>query len=106
MTPRLFSSIAPVLLLRSATRGWHSSVRKCTAIPRYRYSSSRSKPVTVAVVPASFDPIQLGHVDIITRTARLFDRVVVAVYARPRKSVMFSLEERVELVRQSIAGLE
>jgi pantetheine-phosphate adenylyltransferase len=61
--------------------------------------------VTVAVVPASFDPITQGHVDIVTRASRLFDRIVVGVYAHPRKNVMFSLEERLDMVRASLAHL-
>jgi len=61
--------------------------------------------VTVAVVPASFDPITQGHVDIVTRASRLFDRIVVGVFARPRKNVMFSLDERVAMVRESLAHL-
>jgi pantetheine-phosphate adenylyltransferase len=61
--------------------------------------------VTVAVVPASFDPITQGHVDIVTRASRLFDRIVVGVFARPHKNVMFSLDERVEMVRESLAHL-
>ena len=62
--------------------------------------------MTVAVLPASFDPITCGHVDIATRALRLFDRLIVAVYSRPRKNVLFPLDERVELVRESLAGLE
>lgn len=62
--------------------------------------------MTVAVLPASFDPITRGHVDIIARAASLFDRLVVAVYARPKKNVLFSLEERVAMVRESLAGIE
>jgi pantetheine-phosphate adenylyltransferase len=61
--------------------------------------------VTVAVVPASFDPITCGHVDIVTRASRLFDRIVVGVFARPHKNVMFSLDERVAMVRESLAHL-
>ena len=61
--------------------------------------------MTVAVVPASFDPITCGHVDIIRRTATLFDRVIVAVYARPKKQVMFSLNERVAMVQESLSDL-
>lgn len=62
--------------------------------------------MTVAVLPASFDPITRGHVDIIMRASQLFDRLVVAVYARPRKNVLFSLDERVAMVRESLAGLD
>lgn len=59
--------------------------------------------MTVAALPASFDPITRGHVDIITRAARLFDELYVGVYAHPQKNVLFSLDERVELVRASLA---
>lgn len=62
--------------------------------------------MTVALVPASFDPITRGHVDIITRATRLFDRVVVAAFARPRKNVLFPIEERLELIRESLDGLK
>jgi pantetheine-phosphate adenylyltransferase len=63
--------------------------------------------VTVAVLPASFDPITCGHVDVITRAARLFERLIVAVYAHThrRKNVLFDLEERLAMVRESVAGL-
>ncbi len=61
--------------------------------------------MTLAVVPASFDPITQGHVDIVTRASRLFDRICVGVYARPKKNVMFSLQERVDMVKESLAHL-
>jgi pantetheine-phosphate adenylyltransferase len=62
--------------------------------------------VTVAVLPASFDPITLGHVDIATRASQLFDRLVVAVYAHPKKRVMFSFDERESMVRESLSALD
>lgn len=58
--------------------------------------------MTVALLPASFDPITFGHVDIARRAARLFDRLIVAVYANPKKNVMFPLEERIAMVRESL----
>lgn len=63
--------------------------------------------MTVAVLPATYDPITCGHVDIISRAARMFDRLVVAVYSqrRQRKSVLFGLEERVAMVSEAIAGI-
>ena len=57
-----------------------------------------------AMFPGTFDPIHFGHIDIATRAARLFDEVVVAVYDRPLKSLMFSPEERIALVNQALDG--
>lgn len=62
--------------------------------------------MTLAVLPASFDPITCGHLDIILRASRLFDRVIVAVYAHPKKRVMFSLDDRLAMVRESLGGRE
>ena len=55
---------------------------------------------TLAVYPGSFDPLTNGHVDIITRGARLFDHIVVAVAVNAEKSPLFSLDERVEIARE------
>jgi pantetheine-phosphate adenylyltransferase len=54
---------------------------------------------TLAVYPGSFDPLTNGHVDIISRGARLFDRIIVAVLANAEKSPLFTIEERVEIAR-------
>jgi pantetheine-phosphate adenylyltransferase len=54
---------------------------------------------TLAVYPGSFDPLTNGHVDIITRGAHLFDRIIVAVLVNADKSPMFSMAERVEVAR-------
>jgi len=54
---------------------------------------------TLAVYPGSFDPLTNGHVDIITRGARLFDRIVVAILVNAEKSPLFSMAERVEIAR-------
>jgi pantetheine-phosphate adenylyltransferase len=61
--------------------------------------------VTVAVLPASFDPITSGHVDIIVRAAGLFGTVVVGVNTHPRKNLLFPLEERVAMIRESLDGV-
>ena len=58
-----------------------------------------------AMYPGTFDPITLGHEDLVRRATRLFDRVVVAIAANPSKEPMFSLEERVELAQAVLAGL-
>ena len=55
-----------------------------------------------ALFPGTFDPIHHGHIDIATRAARLFDEVVVAVYDRPLKSLLFLPEERIALVTQAL----
>src|ERR1043165_2449581 len=54
---------------------------------------------TLAVYPGSFDPITNGHVDIITRGARLFDRIIVAILVNAEKAPLFTMEERVEIAR-------
>jgi len=54
----------------------------------------------LAVYPGSFDPLTNGHVDIIARGARLFDRVVVAILLNPGKQPLFSVEERITIVRE------
>ena len=57
------------------------------------------------VYPGTFDPITLGHMDIIRRGAKLVDRLVIGVTTNPSKSPMFSLEERMAMVRRELAGL-
>ena len=55
-----------------------------------------------AVYPGSFDPVTLGHLDILERAALLFDRVIVSVLENPGKTPLFTVEERVELLRESL----
>jgi pantetheine-phosphate adenylyltransferase len=57
------------------------------------------------VYPGTFDPITLGHMDIIRRGAKLVDRLVIGVTTNPSKSPMFSVEERMEMVRRETAGI-
>lgn len=56
----------------------------------------------IAICPGSFDPVTLGHIDIIERTAELFDKVIVLVTGNSMKSPMFSLDERMELIKRSV----
>jgi pantetheine-phosphate adenylyltransferase len=60
--------------------------------------------MTVAVYPGSFDPITNGHLDVIGRAAAVFDRVVVAVLANPRKQPLLAAELRVAIIREALAG--
>ena len=55
---------------------------------------------TLAVYPGSFDPLTNGHVDIISRGARLFDRIAVAILVNAEKAPMFTIDERVEIARE------
>ena len=55
---------------------------------------------TLAVYPGSFDPLTNGHVDIILRGARLFDRIIVAILVNAEKKPLFSMDERVEIARE------
>ena len=55
-----------------------------------------------AIYPGSFDPVHNGHVDIVTRAARLFDRLMIAVYDSPPKQVLFTTDERVKLFKESV----
>lgn len=55
-----------------------------------------------AVFPGTFDPIHYGHIDIARRASRLFDEVVVAVYDKPLKNLLFSPEERIALVQKAL----
>ena len=57
-----------------------------------------------AVFPGTFDPIHYGHIDIAHRAARLFDEVIIAVYDKPLKSLVFTPEERIDLVRKTFEG--
>jgi pantetheine-phosphate adenylyltransferase len=60
--------------------------------------------LNIAIYPGTFDPMTHGHTDLIQRACRLFDRVIVAVAARPGKSPLFNLEERLALARTALAG--
>lgn len=62
--------------------------------------------MSVAVCPGSFDPVTLGHVDVVLRTAGMFDEVVVAVAHNSAKNYLLGAEERASLVRSAVAGIE
>lgn len=59
----------------------------------------------IAVYPGSFDPITMGHVDVITRASRMFDQIIMAVVANPQKKNLFPLSKRVEMIKNSIGFL-
>lgn len=61
-------------------------------------------PLSIAVYPGSFDPITYGHLDIIERTLKIFDKVIVAVARNSEKSSLFSIDERVALIREVLGA--
>lgn len=62
-------------------------------------------PPRIAVFPGQFDPITNGHLDVIRRGVRLFDELIVAVGINPEKKEMFSLDERMEMIRTLLADI-
>ena len=64
------------------------------------------KSPQVAVYPGTFDPVTHGHTDLVTRAARVFDHVIVAIAESPHKTPFFSLERRIELAESQLSGLK
>lgn len=60
----------------------------------------------IAVYPGSFDPVTLGHLDIIKRASSMFDELIVAVMTNSAKTPLFSLDERVKMLEESVKDLE
>ena len=61
--------------------------------------------MNIAIYPGTFDPITKGHLDVATRAAKIFDKLIIGVYDTPNKHLLFTTGERVELVRQAVVGL-
>jgi pantetheine-phosphate adenylyltransferase len=62
--------------------------------------------VKIAIYPGSFDPITKGHLDVIKRTAKLCDELIVAVVYNPNKNSLFDLKERIDMIENSIENLD
>jgi len=62
--------------------------------------------LVIAIYPGTFDPVTNGHLDIATRAARLFDKLIIGVYDETPKNVLFSTEERVAMMTGAVKGLE
>jgi pantetheine-phosphate adenylyltransferase len=58
------------------------------------------------IYPGTFDPVHFGHLDVAIRARQLLDRLVIGVYDRPNKLTLFSLDDRVALFRQAVAGMD
>lgn len=61
--------------------------------------------MTIAIYPGTFDPITNGHIDVATRAARLFNKLIVGVYEMPDKHALFTPDERLEMARRAMAGV-
>lgn len=61
--------------------------------------------MTIAVYPGTFDPITNGHLDIVQRAARVFERIIIGVYQKSNKHLIFTTEERVDLATQAVVSL-
>ena len=59
----------------------------------------------IAIYPGTFDPITNGHIDVIERALKIFDKVIVVVARNPKKQTLFAEEERIELIRESLKHL-
>ncbi len=68
-------------------------------------SADGTSAIRIGVYPGTFDPVTLGHMDIVRRGAKLVDRLVVGVTTNPSKSPMFSIEERMAMVRREVADV-
>ena len=60
----------------------------------------------IAIYPGSFDPVTNGHLDIVARGLKLFDKIIVAILINPKKSFLFTLEERLEMLRDSLKDFQ
>ena len=79
-------------------------MRQTGARGRRAARAAKRRGGSLAVFPGSFDPITNGHLDIIERGLSVFDQVVIAILINPEKSPLFTLEERVRIIRQAYRG--
>jgi len=62
--------------------------------------------MTIAVYPGTFDPVTEGHLDIIRRASKVFQELVIGIHDKPQKRLLFSIEERVEMVQETVRDLQ
>ncbi len=86
---------------QDARRMQQDAIHMREELDRHRGATHR-----IAVFPGTFDPITLGHLDVIRRGAKLFDELVIAVGRNPEKSSLLPPERRVEIIRQAVEGLK
>lgn len=61
---------------------------------------------TIAIYPGTFDPFTLGHLDVLERASKLFDKVIISVAESSSKSTMFSVEDRIAIIKSAAAGMK
>ncbi|MBN1627731.1 MAG: pantetheine-phosphate adenylyltransferase [Deltaproteobacteria bacterium] len=61
---------------------------------------------TIAIYPGTFDPLTNGHLSILNRSLKIFDKVIIAILINPKKNPLFSLEERIEMIKQVLGNKE
>ena len=66
--------------------------------------AAQARPISIAVYPGTFDPITNGHVDIIKRALRLFDKVIIVIAVNALKTPLFTIEERIDMINQCFNG--
>lgn len=64
-----------------------------------------ARPLRIGIYPGTFDPITLGHLDIIQRATRILDRLIIAVATNSEKTPLFSIEERTQLIKEEVKSL-
>ena len=62
--------------------------------------------MSLAIYPGSFDPITKGHIDVLKKAAKIFDRVIIAVSVNPAKKAMFSIEDRIDMIKESVNEID
>ena len=62
--------------------------------------------MSLAIYPGSFDPITKGHIDVLKKAVKIFDKVIIAVSINPAKTAMFSIEERIDMIKKSIEEIK
>jgi pantetheine-phosphate adenylyltransferase len=97
MTPVILNSFQDLPNSTAYHKGYFNS--KTSFKEEYR-------TVKLALYPGTFDPITKGHMDVITRAIRIFDRLVVAVAENPAKKPLFNLDERIDLTQRVVEGME
>lgn len=81
-------------------------MREYALLPNYHFMKGRSELSKIAVYPGSFDPVTYGHIDVIKRASKVFDHLIVAVLVNENKKSMFSVQERLEILKESLKDID